>query len=727
MFAPKIDSRAAQSDTALTKASSRQFSPAIGSNAPAGLPAFEAPPFNTAFDFSRVAIYPPDDPGPTSPGDGSGLPPWKFAPECGREAAVSSDNAVASGPAKLPSVTHLAPRLQAKLTINEPGDQYEQEADRVADQVMRMPDPASVEAPQSLVRRSSGVGSLHRTCAACEEADKQKLSRKESAGSSTALGGAVAPPIVREVLRSPSQQLDPATRAFFEPRIGYDFSTVRIHSDPPAARAAHAINAMAYTIGNDIAFGQGKYAPNTDIGGKLLAHELAHVVQQSTVNARVQRETDSSDGQTNQSGGSMAGPPVFLRMPNVPVVQRTCSSCEQEDKVQRKCAKCEEEEALQVKRKALSGTGAPINQAPASVYETLRSPGQPLDTAARSFFEPRFGLDLGHIRVHTDARAAESARAVNALAYCVGPDIVFSQGGYAPAVHAGKALLAHELAHTIQQQGATSRSTVGNGTTGQNALAAAHGEPMLQRSPGPESEDYTQGYKDGLSGAPASPGPRNDVAYADYNEGYAKGHSEFQQKAPATPSPQAPAAKQAIAGIDSKGQGYVVYENEIRVGGTRTWRNNNPGNFDKAADHPTNIGNDGAAAGGKRSFLIFPDTATGKQELTDSIAAHGTSTIRSFITVHAPPNENDTEKYIREVVGYVNNGDGIGECRITKPARLVNDGTSLGSFTDAERSNFAMAMAREEGFCDVTQKKTTYNCQSASIPEEYKGKLTCPK
>jgi hypothetical protein len=88
---------------------------------------------------------------------------------------------------------------------------------------------------------------------------------------------------------------------------------------------------------------------------------------------------------------------------------------------------------------------------PPIVHEVLRSSGQPLDAAARAFLEPRFGHDFSGVRLHTDAKAAESARAVNALAYTVGRDVVFGQERYASEAPAGRELLAHELAHTIQQ------------------------------------------------------------------------------------------------------------------------------------------------------------------------------------------------------------------------------------------------------------------------------------
>jgi hypothetical protein len=85
---------------------------------------------------------------------------------------------------------------------------------------------------------------------------------------------------VAAVLRSPGQPLDPATRRFMEPPLGHDFSRVRTHSDARSAMAAGALDAAAFTVGNDVVFGEGLFAPATPGGPRLLAHELAHVVQQ---------------------------------------------------------------------------------------------------------------------------------------------------------------------------------------------------------------------------------------------------------------------------------------------------------------------------------------------------------------------------------------------------------------------------------------------------------------
>lgn len=113
----------------------------------------------------------------------------------------------------------------------------------------------------------------------CTECGKKKGLLQRKAASSEATNG--VPSIVRDVLRSPGQRLDANTRAFFEPRFAYDFSHVRVHTDSKAAESAQAVNALAYTVGRDVVFGAGQYAPGTRYGQKLLAHELTHTIQQS--------------------------------------------------------------------------------------------------------------------------------------------------------------------------------------------------------------------------------------------------------------------------------------------------------------------------------------------------------------------------------------------------------------------------------------------------------------
>jgi len=128
---------------------------------------------------------------------------------------------------------------------------------------------------------------------------------------------------------------------------------------------------------------------------------------------------------------------------------------------------------------------------PPIVHEVLRSPGRPLDAPTRAFIEPRFGHDFSRVRAHTDTRAAESAAAVNALAYTVGRHVVFATGQYAPETRSGRALLGHELAHVVQQSAAsdTASNVLVVGKTGAAAELEAEksGQAVVSASADPSS------------------------------------------------------------------------------------------------------------------------------------------------------------------------------------------------------------------------------------------------
>lgn len=162
-----------------------------------------------------------------------------------------------------------AARIQAKKVLGNPGDAHEQEADRIASQVMGMAAPGP--------RRQCACGGGCPRCRS-EQGPGAHLQAKQAQANVT--GQAISTPVVDEVLRSAGQTLEPATQEFMGSRFGHDFSHVRIHADAKAAESAKSIDAHAYTSGNHIAFDTGQYSPATDVGKWLLAHELAHTLQQ---------------------------------------------------------------------------------------------------------------------------------------------------------------------------------------------------------------------------------------------------------------------------------------------------------------------------------------------------------------------------------------------------------------------------------------------------------------
>jgi hypothetical protein len=300
--------------------------------------------------------------------------------------------------------------IQAKLKVAQPGDKYEQEADRVAEEVLRMPEPRVPRQPEMkeeeeeepimmkpLVQRQA-EGSIH-----ANSRLESRLTARQGSGR----------PLPAEV------------RSFMEPHFGSDFSEVRVHTDSEAVQMNRELNAQAFTHGSDVYFGAGRYAPGTTAGQRLLAHELTHVVQQT-------------GGQVQQHG-------VYATQSRL-VIQRNHIDVP-------------EEEAIRL------GSTSEREVPPHLDWELATGVFcQPLPKSVKDFFEPHFGHDFSRVQVHTDAHAAESALAINARAYTVGHEVVFGAGQYAPRTRAGRQLLSHEQAHVVHQSQAAALSGPGQVT-----------------------------------------------------------------------------------------------------------------------------------------------------------------------------------------------------------------------------------------------------------------------
>ena len=184
-------------------------------------------------------------------------------------------------------------RLQARLEIGPVDHPLEREADAVADHVMRRatgPVGVADASPQ-----------LSRRCAACEAED---------------VADQDATPLVAQATGGGGQPLDPDTRSFMESGFARDFGDVRVHTGAEAARSAEAIGARAFTVGRDLVFAHGAYRPGQDEGRRLLAHELAHTVQQgAAAPISVQRDTGAGGAPTAGpgAGGAPGGAPATSR------------------------------------------------------------------------------------------------------------------------------------------------------------------------------------------------------------------------------------------------------------------------------------------------------------------------------------------------------------------------------------------------------------------------------
>src|SRR5215208_942587 len=149
--------------------------------------------------------------------------------------------------------------------------------ERVRSQATLVPKPSFAPVHSNLLQRKCACGGTPGVDGQCTECRKKRLQADSFP----------APPIVHDVLRSPGQPLDPTPRALLEPRFGHDFSKVRVHADDKAAESARAVEASAYTVGNEVVFGAGQYAPHTNSGRQLLAHELSHTLQQGAASATI--------------------------------------------------------------------------------------------------------------------------------------------------------------------------------------------------------------------------------------------------------------------------------------------------------------------------------------------------------------------------------------------------------------------------------------------------------
>jgi len=295
------------------------------------------PSGGAAFDFTKIPIFPPGGRATVQAKPRRGLSnPYFMEPVRPRPVVQrqTAENAAQDT------------SIRTRLTVGKPNDQYEQEADRVAERVMRMPEPG--------IQRQEGVGEeeenkekiqtkplsqqitpliQRQSENAPEEEEDKTLQASAAPGQTPAVTPGVASGI--SAMRGGGQPLSPVTRAFMEPRFGHDFSQVHIHADNNAAKMSQQINARAFTVGRDIAFAVGEYQPNTSSGRKLLAHELTHVVQQGA-GQRISRQSitglssmKSADKvmgylQRLASGAAPAAPPKLTKKTVAGPTDRDC-------------------------------------------------------------------------------------------------------------------------------------------------------------------------------------------------------------------------------------------------------------------------------------------------------------------------------------------------------------------------------------------------------------------
>lgn len=206
-------------------------------------------------------------------------------------------DAVKAGGASNKAVNNiLRAGVKPKLKIGAVNDPAEVEADRVADQVMRMPAPVNY---RPAISNGNSGDTIQRKCTEC--GDEEKIQRKEIPAirmkSSGEGGGTAASPGASSTINSlgSGTALPASERAFFEPRFGQDLSHIRVHTGGMADTASQSINARAFSLGNNIAFANGQYQPGTQSGRTLMAHEITHTLQGGQNVRRVAWNDDKSN------------------------------------------------------------------------------------------------------------------------------------------------------------------------------------------------------------------------------------------------------------------------------------------------------------------------------------------------------------------------------------------------------------------------------------------------
>lgn len=367
------------------------------------------------------------------------------------------------------------PLIQAKLTVGPPDDRYEREADRVADLVMRMPDPRlqrqvepeEEEENEQLVQAKLLTGHT-KSIVQRQEQETPEEPAEAPAGEIETTGGEATSPTVVNIDIQRDTETDESTLG----TLTVDGNSLDVLELPDRDNAATEDSDTAGRIP------AGTYQAHirTD-GSRGWRIELEGVPDRTNIQIHVGNTPDDTVGcilpgtgrgenRVNNSTAAMnqiqqivenagEGATIQVTVTDPPVAEEESTQA----------APVTEPEETQegmlepvVQPKHWTGSTRGPRVVPKAESGVVRGAGKPLPPSTRDFFEPRFEQDFSRVRIHTDTRAAQSARALNAYAYTVGHDIVFGAGQYAPEERAGRRLLAHELTHVVQQ---------GRWTTGQ--------------------------------------------------------------------------------------------------------------------------------------------------------------------------------------------------------------------------------------------------------------------
>jgi Domain of unknown function (DUF4157) len=408
--------------------------------------------------------------------------------------------------------------LQPKLAINQPGDRYEQEADRVADAIVG---GASSKRPAI---SSLGAGTVQREEPAKPKTEEEKYKEaakkvgeaflqtppgKEIEKKAEELGDAFISTLPGKVITGVAVSGAIATLAATHKELPIGIPEIPLNKIKPGLKMKITYEGPVdkpskVMVGFSFKFGGGKSGGKKS-GPTESEKRQAETARRAAEDAKFREGLRSDEDKAadakrlnDRLGSRMLRPdqltprtsPLSFGVageelgfhPGVPAAGPRSSlgplvpDFKLSGETQAAEPKKEEEKTLQRKSAEHSGSDAP-----AIVDQVLQSSGQPLDSATRTFMERRFAYDFSNVRIHRDAQAADSARAVDAQAYTVGSQIVFNTSRYTPETEEGRRLLAHELTHVVQQGNGSSRSDPAAHVPPPASKQA--GGPVLQRQP----------------------------------------------------------------------------------------------------------------------------------------------------------------------------------------------------------------------------------------------------
>ncbi|MDJ0679268.1 MAG: DUF4157 domain-containing protein [Xenococcaceae cyanobacterium MO_167.B52] len=409
------------------------------------------------------------------------------SPTAEKQLSTSGQATPTPPPSDPPPVSHSFGRvsvlpIQAKLTIGQPNDKYEQEADRVAEQVMRMPEPGS---PAAAITRPVRSPVVQRLCTECEEElQRQPLEEEEDEEKmlqAKAIVGLTTPIIQRQRVESEEEEEDPLQ---MKPLVSQITPLIQRQSSSSEEEDEETVQTkpLSYKV-SPLVQRQVEASEEEEEEESLQTKPLV-----SRISPLIQR----MDEQTEEDEEKLQTKP--LTCPFSPLVQRMSEPTEEED----------EEEKQTVRTKENPGQAPSVTSTLESRLNASKGSGQSLPEKTRSFMESRFGHDFSQVRVHTDPQAAQD---LNARAFTRRQDIYFGAGQYQPHTPGGQQLLAHELTHVVQQGSASPAS----GTI----------QPAVQRSPKQDEiiqreSAVTSETADNTSTAPVAPAA-GDVAPMSIN------------------------------------------------------------------------------------------------------------------------------------------------------------------------------------------------------------------